>query len=291
MKHISSVLLLFSFVTVAAAQEQSTGATFDGGMIGRMCMAVQKTTGAALADDGELSPLQVDSSGNLRTTSSFSWSGSTTDPSKLEDAASVAGDRGMFMLGIQNRAGANYGSADLDYTPVSLNQFGGVKCELSTDFTDNSAKNPYRLEDAAFASGNAVNVVAAVRQDTPASSTDTDGDVINLKTDSLGRLWTNPWLGTEATYTTVVALAESSISNTYGTLVTNSNGLKHLEIYNGTDTAMYISFDASTNHWFIPAGSTKVFAYQQLGLKESSNVSIKYDTNPSTGSVYASAMY
>ena len=46
-------------------------------------------------------------------------------------------------------------------------------------------------EDAASAGGETLTLVGAVRQDTPASSVSADGDYINLKTDSLGRLWVN----------------------------------------------------------------------------------------------------
>jgi len=284
--------LLPSLAFGQAIKQGTTSSAGDAGSNIPLCRA--SAAAETINTEDKYGYLSCDLDGNVRTTgtTSLSWSGSTTDPSKLEDAAHVSGDRGMAMLGIadDNTPSPTSGTAG-DYVLPAISSFtGALQVSVVQAFQSSAGAGLMNLEDAAHSSGDTGVPSLAVRQDTPASS-NADNDYGNLKTDSLGRLWTNPWLGTEATYTTVVALAEASISNTYGTLVTNSNGLKHLEVYNGTDTAMYISFDASTNHWFIPAGSTKVFAYQQLGLKESSNVSIKYDTNPSTGSVYASAMY
>lgn len=348
MKQALSVLLIFLFVSCAAAQNQSTGETFSGGMEGRMCMAVQKTTGAALASDGQLSPLQVDSSGNLRTSSTFSFSGGVTDATKLEDAAHSSGDRGDFILGVadDNTPSPTSTTAGDYVAPAIAATTGALQVSVIQAFQSSAGGGLLNLEDSAHSSADAGVAVLAVRQDTLSSSVGTDGDYGNFKLDSNGSLWSristsSQMIGAEdnaiagggygvisllqrqdsltsdsgtdgdagyfksdsvgalwtrdsaieASYATVVVFAESSISNTYGTLLTNANGLKHLEIYNGTDTAQYISFDASTNHWYIPAGSTKTFTYQQSGLKESSNVSIKYDTNPSSGSVYVSAMY
>lgn len=219
--------LVPSFAFAQAIKQGTASSAGDAGSNIPLCRA--SAAAETINTEDKYGYLSCDLDGNVRTTgtASLSWSGSTTDPSKLEDAPSVAGDRGMFMLGIQNRAGANYGSADLDYTPVSLNQFGGIKCELSTDFTDNAAKNPYRLEDAAFADGNALTVIGAVRQDTPASSTNTDGDVINLKTDGSGYLWTR-------------LLAADSIS-----AVTRSEDSAHASTHSGVNTLGLVRQDTA----------------------------------------------
>jgi hypothetical protein len=47
-------------------------------------------------------------------------------------------------------------------------------------------------EDAASAGGESLTLAGAVRQDAPSATTSADGDYTNLKTDNLGRLWTNP---------------------------------------------------------------------------------------------------
>lgn len=229
MKHISSVLLLFSFVTVAAAQEQSTGATFDGGMVGRMCMAIQKTTGAALADDGELSPLQVDSSGNLRTTGSLSWSGSTTDPSKLEDAAHSSGDRGNYMLGVI-QATPSATAADGAYGSVKLDSKGVAWSRISVDSSMVGA------EDNAISGGNYGFIIIGQRQDVLTTDSSTDGDAGYFKQDSLGRLWTNPWGANHTEW--FKACSGSDVTGTSATEVVpaTASKYKYLTAVNCTNT-------------------------------------------------------
>lgn len=339
------LLLVFlpSLVVADGPQYEDLPALAGGELYPMGCKRVDSDT-SQTSTDGDLTLPVCDTNGYLKVATTLSWSGSSTDPSKLEDAAHVTGDRGMAMLGIadDNTPSPTSGTAG-DYVLPAISSFtGALQVSVTQSFQSSAGGGLLNLEDAAHASGDAGVAILGVRQDTPASSnadndygslkldgvgalwthdraeatedaamsagvqtlvvgtmrnntpaatTDTDGDVATLTSDTIGRLWVNPWAGTESSYTTVVAYAEGSITASYTTLVTNAAALKHLEIYNGTDTAMYISFDASTNHWFIPAASTKVFPYQQLGLKESSNVSIKYDTDPSTGTVYASAMY
>jgi hypothetical protein len=47
------------------------------------------------------------------------------------------------------------------------------------------------LEDVASAGGEQLVLAGTIRQDTPASTTSLDGDFQNLKTDSIGRIWTH----------------------------------------------------------------------------------------------------
>lgn len=56
----------------------------------------------------------------------------------------------------------------------------------------NAAADLGKAEDAAHASGDTGVLLLTVRQDTPASSTSTDGDYQAAKTDSIGRLWVAP---------------------------------------------------------------------------------------------------
>jgi hypothetical protein len=63
-------------------------------------------------------------------------------------------------------------------------------------------------EDVASVGGEQLTLAGAIRQDTPASSTSTDGDYSNLKVDSLGRLWVSSGLsGTSDSGTDGVNLA------------------------------------------------------------------------------------
>lgn len=189
-RFLLAFLLFPSIVFAQAIKQGTTSSAGDAGDNIPLCKATAAS--GTINTEGKYGFCSVDLNGNLRTTTSLSYSGSTTDPSKLEDGVHASGDRGDFILGVRNSAGTGLTNTDGDYSPVAVNQFGGVKCELSTDFTDNSGKNPYRLEDAAFTGGSAVMVVGAVREDTISASA-ADADVINIKTDSAGRTYTNPW--------------------------------------------------------------------------------------------------
>jgi hypothetical protein len=70
---------------------------------------------------------------------------------------------------------------------LAVNADGSINVNADISVTNGAEK----AEDAAHASGDIGQYVLSVRQDTPASSTSADGDYQSLKTDSLGRLWTN----------------------------------------------------------------------------------------------------
>lgn len=147
----------------------------------------------ARSSTGTAVPFTLTADGSLPTT--ITWSGSTSDPSKLEDAPAVSADRGMFILGVQNRTGAAPSGADGDYVQFSANQFGGMKCEISSDYTDNVNKNFYRIEDNAIGSGQVGAVILTQRNDTISAGafSDTTLDATNAVNDIHSRIYVNPW--------------------------------------------------------------------------------------------------
>lgn len=126
--------------------------------------------------DEQLSELQLDSSGRLIISGRY-----------LEDSAHVSGDAGIFIMAVRNDADASLTSADGDYSPIAVDEFGRLKvlADLDVDF------DYVYAEDSAHSSGDNGAFILAVRQDTLAASTDTDGDYSALKVNASGELYTH----------------------------------------------------------------------------------------------------
>lgn len=97
------------------------------------------------------------------------------------------------------------------------------------DFEVDVVINAEKAEDAAHSSGDTGNFVLAVRQDTLAASTDTDGDYAAFKVDSVGSLYTRD--------TNAAALLTTIDADT-GSIDTTLTGLSHAE------DAAHVSGDA-----------------------------------------------
>jgi hypothetical protein len=120
---------------------------------------------------------------------------------KLEDAAAASGDLGVMVLTKRTDSAATSAGTDGDYATLNTDGSGrlwvncGTGCSGGTQYA----------EDAAHASGDTGTLALAVRRDTAASSSGTDGDNSTLNVDANGRMWTNIFGVTQAasTYLTV----------------------------------------------------------------------------------------
>lgn len=146
---------------------------------GIMSLAVRNDAGGALAGtDGDYIPLTTDSTGNLRVAVSGSLTlGSAVDTELTTadlDTGAGTDTRAVVGLALAESGGALLvGSAHP--LPVSIASGAG------TQYT----------EDAASAGAENLMLAGAVRRDTAASSSGTDGDYSTLNTDASGKLWTN----------------------------------------------------------------------------------------------------
>lgn len=116
-----------------------------------------------------------------------------------EDSANASGDLGSHVLLVRQDTLAISTSANGDYGDFKSNDLG----ELYTHDTSANASltsisgntstlaGAVKLEDAASADGHSGLSILAVRQDTPSATTSADGDYSDIKTDSLGRLWSH----------------------------------------------------------------------------------------------------
>lgn len=195
-------------------------AAHNSGDKGVMSLVVRKDSGTALAStDGDYSPLQVDSSGNLRVNVA---AGSTAGTEYTEDAASASDPAGgMLILRRRDSLSGSEVSTDgdniaanatakgelyvkhTDAIPVtdnggSLTVDGSITANAGTNLNTSALAlesggnlaaiaSAVGTEDAASADGHTGMKMLAVRQDTP-TNTGGDGDYEFLK-QSGGRLW------------------------------------------------------------------------------------------------------
>lgn len=105
-----------------------------------------------------------------------------------EDAAHTTGDLGQFILAVRNDADTTLAGTDGDYAPLQVDENGRLKVVADIEVANGFEK----AEDSAHTTGDIGSFSLAVRQDTLASSVDTDGDYAALKVTAAGALWTAP---------------------------------------------------------------------------------------------------
>ena len=121
--------------------------------------------------------------GDVDVTSIIPGTGAT-NLGKAEDAAHTTGDVGVMVLAVRNDAGSALAGATGDYIPLSTDSSGALRVVGSSGTTQYA-------EDSVAASGDSGVVMLAVRRDTAASSSGTDGDYSTLNTDATGNLRVN----------------------------------------------------------------------------------------------------
>lgn len=111
-----------------------------------------------------------------------------------EDSAHVSGDKGQFVLSVRHDANTSLVDTDGDYAPLQVDATGRLKVAAVVSVEPSDAEY---AEDSASTDGETLVAIAAVRQDTLASSVSTDGDHGWMKLNSRGALWSVP-VGTVA---------------------------------------------------------------------------------------------
>lgn len=206
-------------------------AVHTSGDTGVMALAVRNDTPSSLASaNGDYIPLTVDSTGKLHVnvgnstlavTQSGTWNIGTvttvtgvttvstvttvsavttvnavipgtgaTNLGKAEDAAHASGDTGVFVLAVRNDTPSSLANANGDYIPLTTDSSG----RLHVSVFGNTAKTDIcKAEDAASADGDVGIAALVVRSDTLASTTSANGDYTNLKSNSVGALWTKEY--------------------------------------------------------------------------------------------------
>lgn len=163
--------------------------------------------------DTQLSELTLDASGRLIISGRY-----------LEDSAHVSGDAGLFIMGVRNDTDAVLTSNDGDYSPLSVDDTGRLKVATVVSVEPSDAEF---AEDTPNASGDVGIHVLAVRQDTLASSTDTDGDYADFKVNALGELYVHD-TDANASLNSIEA-SSTAIAASVSTIATEIQSITHVE--------------------------------------------------------------
>lgn len=112
-----------------------------------------------------------------------------TNLGKTEDAAHTTGDTGVMILGVRNDGAVNLSDTDMDYTPIATDAAGRVK--IGSMVPGTSATTLGKAVDNSAGATDTGIAPLAVRDDALTTLTPVDGDYVQLRTDSTGRLWTS----------------------------------------------------------------------------------------------------
>lgn len=178
-------------------------AAHGSGDPGVQSLAVRKDAGAAIAGtDGDYSPLQVDSVGNLRV--NIAAGGAAGGTSATDEAAytptSTAGT--PIMGAADETAPDSAAEGTVGIVRMTLPRALHVNLRDAAGAEVSVGGGTQYDEDAAHSSGSKVTGAGIVRKDTAASLAGTDGDYTLPIADATGRLWTHDPLA-EALLTTI----------------------------------------------------------------------------------------
>lgn len=239
MKKLLFLFALFIPLVCAQADDEPQYEDFPAGAGSQLypmgCKRVDSNT-AQTSTDGDLSLPVCDQYGQLKTSSSLSFTGGTADATKLEDAAHSSGDRGDFVLGIVNTSNTTL-AADGDYVGFSTDTAGRLKIAAgSLTIGDVTVGAVTRNEDSAHTSTHAaLNTLGLVRQDTAAGMA-ADGDYVFGAVDSANRQYVNPWGANHTEW--FKACSGSDVTGTTATEVVaaTASKYKYLTAVNCTNT-------------------------------------------------------
>lgn len=155
------------------------GATFTRNTTSVTPVGAVVETSAPTLNNGDVAGLSQDTAGNLRVRLEAGGVSGIA-----EDSASAGGEEGVAMLAVRRDAASSGVSADGDFAFLSVTSDGSLRVSGSSGTTQYA-------EDAAHTTGDQLCVVGAVRRDTAAVGSGTDGDYSTLNVNSSGRLYTS----------------------------------------------------------------------------------------------------
>ena len=95
----------------------------------------------------------------------------------------------------------------------------------------------------------------------------------------------------EARYPIAATVAFGAVDAAYDDELVNVQALRLVIVDNRLNTAVYVSFDGTNNHFHVAAGTVLELKLADIALHESGTVYIKYVTAPASGAVYISGAY
>jgi len=165
-------------------------AAHSSGDTGTMALGVRRDANTSLVGtDGDYAPFQLDASGSLKV-AIISGAGSGGTSATDDGAFSVGSGSGTPIMGLADETTPDsVDEGDVGVVRMTLSRALHVNLRDSSG-TELTAGAQY-AEDAVHASGDMLTMAGAVRRDTAASSSGTNGDNSTLNVDANGKLWVN----------------------------------------------------------------------------------------------------
>lgn len=147
-----------------------------------------------------------------------------------------------------------------------------------------------QTDDLPYVSGNRGSSTFGVRIDVPATITPAVGDYAPMRVSDFGAQWTERVTRT-AVFQVNGLIGFGSLTNTYATLMTLAAGTKIFILKNCTDSFLYFSMNASTDHFYLDPGDRQTIDLAALGLTSSAVVSVRWNgAAPTTGAARCEAI-
>lgn len=203
-------------------QQFAEDAAHVSGDLGTMALAVRSDTAASTAGTtGDYTPLITDANGRLHVNV-----GAGGIAGVLEDAASAGGEEGVLAMAVRQDTPSTTTSADGDFTYLKVNSSGAL-------YVTGSSGTTQYAEDVASVGAESLVLAGAVRRDTAASSSGTDGDYSTLNVNSTGRLYVESTIAAAQTLSTVTTV--SAVTAITNALPAGTNAIGKLAANSGVD--------------------------------------------------------
>lgn len=271
--------------TTATALGKAEDAAHTTADTGVAVLAVRRDTAAVGSDtDGDYSTLNVNASGRLYTSATVDAAlpagtnnigdvdvlsvvpgTAATSLGKAEDAAHTTADTGVAVLAVRRDTAAVGSDTDGDYSTLNVNASGRLYTSATVDAALPAGTNNIgdvdvlsvvpgtgatalgKAEDAAHTSADTGVALLAVRRDTAAVGSDTDGDYSTVNVDAAGHVWTRLPVPGTATHSNVVGAASDT------QILAAAATRKTFMVFNDSSAVLYLKFGtgaSSSSHAF-----------------------------------------
>jgi hypothetical protein len=132
----------------------------------------------------DYNPIAVTRTGAVEVIMNTAFNGTSggKDVAANEDSAFADADAVIKAGGVNNRSVTAYNTTNGDVTPIGVNDYGGVFCDLDPRYSGNTIA-PNQREDTAFADQNGVMIAGGQSLSAIAQSVGTSGDVAPIAMD------------------------------------------------------------------------------------------------------------
>lgn len=223
------------------------GATFTRNTTSLTPAGAVVETSAPTLTNGDVAGLSMTTAGALRVEVA---SGGITG--RAEDAAAAGGEDGVPVLAVRRDVASSGVSADGDWANLSVDSNGALRVTGAGGGTQFA-------EDVAHTTGDTGTMVLAVRRDTAAVGSGTDGDYSTLNVNSSGRLYTT------ATIDAAIPAGTNNIGDVdVLTIAAGTNTIGNVGVAPRTTgglTTFHLASAGSTNATNIKASAGQVFGW------------------------------